>query len=254
LTEPTDRDHDRLAPGDLVALILSDSEELEALDIWVATGGDAGGNVVWLEVAAPDPEYARELLRERYGDRLVVEWLGPEPMPEVPQPWNSFEVLGERDLLLRYRTGLHTEQARVAIEETPTRVTLTAYEREWVGGVKPLPVPRAVPVHLGAPLGDRKVVDGAEAARRSLSVPYIWRLLDDLKVPPEMYRLDGTRSDLAHVLIKREEGWVVFRSEGSGEVDAVEFASEHTACAYLLGYVFAALHDREQIRITPPDG
>jgi hypothetical protein len=236
-----------------VDLISSDREELEALDIWVATVGDAGGNVVWLEVAAPDPEYARVLLRERYGDRLVVEWLGPEPMPEVPEPWHSFDVLGEQDLLLHYYTALHTEQSRVAVEETPTQVTLTAYEREWVGGVKPLPVARAVPVHLSTPLGDRKVVDGAEAARRASNVPYIWRMLDNLKVPPEMYRLDGTRSELAHVLIKREEGWVVFRSEGSDEVDPVEFTSEHTACTYLLGCVFDTLYNREQIAITLPD-
>jgi hypothetical protein len=236
-----------------VELILSDSEELEALDIWVATGGDAGGNVVLLEVAAPDPKYARNLLRERYGDRLVVDWLGPEPMPEVPEPWRSFDVLGEQDLLLHYHTGLHTEQSRVAIEETPTQVTLTAYEREWVGGVKPLPVARAVPVHLSAPLGDRKVVDGAAAARRASNVPYIWRLLDDLKVPSEMYRLDGTRSELAHVLIRREKGWVVFRSEGSDEVDPVEFTSEHAAGTYLLGCVFEALYNREQIRIIPSD-
>jgi hypothetical protein len=253
LTEPTDGDPDGLAPGDLVELILSDSEELEALEIWVVTGGDGGGNVVWLEVAAPDPEYARELLRERYGDRLVVEWLGPEPMPEVPEPWHSFDVLGEQGLLLHYHAFLGTEQSRVAIVETPTQVTLTAYEREWIGGVKLLAVPRAVPVHLSAPLGDRKVVDGAEAARRALNVPYLWRLLDDLKVPPEMYRLDGTRSELAHVLIKREEGCVVFRSEGSDEVDPVEFTSEHTACAYLLGCVFEALYNREQIRIIPSD-
>jgi hypothetical protein len=253
LTEPANGDHDRLAPGDLVELILSNSEELEALDIWVATGGDAGGNVVWLEVAAPNPEYARKLLRERYGDRLVVDWLGPEPMPEVPQPWHSFEVLGEQDLLLHYHTFLHTEQSRVAIEETPTQVTLTAYERQWVGGVKPLAVPRVVPVHLSAPLGDRKVVDGAEAARRALNVPSLWRMLDDLKVPPDMYRVDGTRSELAHVLIRRQERWVVFRSEGSDEVDPVEFTSEHTACTYLLGCVFEALYSREQIRITLPD-
>jgi hypothetical protein len=251
LTERTDGDPDRPAPRDLAALISSEREELEALDIWVATVGD-GGDVVWLELAAPSPEYARELLRERYGGRVVVEWLGPEPMPEVPRRWRSFEVRSEQDLVLHYTTGLHTEQSRVAIEETPTHVVLTAYEREWVGGIKPSPVSRAVPVHLSAPLGDREVVDGAEAARRAMTVPYLWRLLDDLNVPPEMYRLDGTHSELAWVLSKRDQGWVVFRSDGSGESDPVRFASEHAACMYLLGCVFEALYRREQIKITPP--
>jgi hypothetical protein len=251
LTEPTDGDPDRLEPRALFERIWSDRDELEALNVWVATGGDAGGGVVWLELAAPRPEYARELLRERYGGGVVVEWLGPEPMPEVPESWDSFEVLGEQDLLLHYRAFVDAEQSRVAVEETPTQVTLTAYDRQSVGGVKLLPVARVVAVHLSAPLGDRKVLDGAEAARRALNVAYIWRLLDDLKVPPETYRLDGTRSELAHVLIKRGEGWVVFRSEGSGESDPVEFASEHTACAYLLGCVFEALYNREQISIRP---
>ncbi|HWF49979.1 MAG TPA: hypothetical protein VG294_04960 [Solirubrobacteraceae bacterium] len=78
-------------------------------------------------------------------------------------------------------------------------------------------------------------------------------MFDDLEVPSEMYRLDGTRSELAHVLIKREEGWVVFRSEGSDEVGPVEFTSEHTACTYLLGCVFEALYNREQLRIIASD-
>jgi hypothetical protein len=183
----------------------------------------------------------------------VVDWLGPEPMPEVPQSWHSFDVLGEQDLLLHYRAFVDTEQSRVAIEETPTQVVLTAYDRQWVGGVKLLPVPRAVPVHLSAPLGDRTVLDGAEAARRAMNIPYLWRMLDGLKVAPEIYRLDGTRSELARVLAKRGEGWVVFRIEGSGESDPVEFTSEHTACTYLLGCVFEAVYNREQIRIIPPE-
>jgi hypothetical protein len=40
--------------------------------------------------------------------------------------------------------------------------------------------------------------------------PELSRLLYDLNVPPDVYRLDGTHLELAHVLTTRDNEWVVF--------------------------------------------
>ena len=75
------------------------------------------------------------------------------------------------------------------------------------------------------------------------------KLLYDLGVPPEIYRLDGSHYELAHVLAHRDGGWVVFLSERGGESDAVEFANEHEACVFILGRMFLELVERDRFWI-----
>ena len=85
-----------------------------------------------------------------------------------------------------------------------------------------------------------------------MHVAEISRLFYDLDVPPDIYRLDGSHYELAHVLAKRDDGWVVFLSERASESSPVHFTSEHNACIYLLGCVFRELADRRRIQIRPP--
>ena len=75
-------------------------------------------------------------------------------------------------------------------------------------------------------------------------------LLYDLGVPPHLYRLDGTHSELAHVLAERDDRWVVFLSERGGESSPVEFDDEYDACLFLFGCVCAALANQQRLRVV----
>jgi hypothetical protein len=76
------------------------------------------------------------------------------------------------------------------------------------------------------------------------------RLLYELDVPSDLYRLDGSHFELAHVLAQRDGRWVVFLSEHGGESDVATFADEHDACIQLLGRITLELADRDQLRIA----
>jgi hypothetical protein len=85
-----------------------------------------------------------------------------------------------------------------------------------------------------------------------MTVAELSRLLYDLNVPPDLYRLDGTHFELAHVLARRDSQWVVFLSERAGESGAVVFDDEHRACIHLLGCIFVSLVERRRIQVTDP--
>jgi hypothetical protein len=85
----------------------------------------------------------------------------------------------------------------------------------------------------------------------AVRVPELSKLLYDQHVPPDIYRVDGTHYELAHVLDKRDDGWVVFLSERAGESSPVRFTDEHDACTFFLGCVFETLARRGRVQITP---
>jgi hypothetical protein len=76
------------------------------------------------------------------------------------------------------------------------------------------------------------------------------RLLYDLTAPPDLYRLDGSHLELAHVIAHRDDSWVVFLSERGGESGAVAFDDERVACTYLLGRITASLVSRGQLNVV----
>jgi hypothetical protein len=80
------------------------------------------------------------------------------------------------------------------------------------------------------------------------------RLLYDLGVPPDAYRLDGSHLELAHVLAERRGKWAVFLSERGGESGAIEFDNEHVACSYFLGEVAESLVRRGRLAVVDPPG
>jgi hypothetical protein len=87
--------------------------------------------------------------------------------------------------------------------------------------------------------------------RRAMTQAQLSHLLYSLGVPPDVYRLDGSHYELAHVLDHRGSSWVVFLSERGGESDPVEFADEHDACVHLLGRVCLELFERDRLRVGP---
>jgi hypothetical protein len=75
-------------------------------------------------------------------------------------------------------------------------------------------------------------------------------LLYRLGVPEDIYRLDGTHFELAHVLARRDSHWVVFLSERGTESDVAEFDDEHHACVHMLGRVCLELIERGQLEVN----
>jgi hypothetical protein len=76
------------------------------------------------------------------------------------------------------------------------------------------------------------------------------RILYDLDVPPDIYRLDGSHFELAHVLAREASGWVVFLSERGGQSGRREFASERDACTYLFGLICHDLVRRGRLKVV----
>ena len=81
---------------------------------------------------------------------------------------------------------------------------------------------------------------------------HLSKILYDLNVPPHLYRLDGTHSELTNVIAQRDSHWVVFLSERGGESGPVEFQREHDACVFLLGRICRDLIDMDMLRVIEP--
>jgi hypothetical protein len=75
------------------------------------------------------------------------------------------------------------------------------------------------------------------------------RVLYELDVPPDLYRLDGCHFELANVLTHEPSGWVVFLSERGEQSDRKEFHSERDACTYLFGRICHDLVERRQLKV-----
>jgi hypothetical protein len=84
-----------------------------------------------------------------------------------------------------------------------------------------------------------------------MTVAELSRVLYDLDVPPDAYRLDGSHFELAHVIAREEDQWVVFLSERGGRSSRVEFAREHDACLYMLGCVALEMIERRRLAVLP---
>lgn len=77
------------------------------------------------------------------------------------------------------------------------------------------------------------------------------KLLYSLDVPSDVYRLDGSHFELAHVLGREGSRWVVFLSERGGQSDRSEFDDEHSACMNILGRIFLELAERGELQVAP---
>ncbi|MEY2430370.1 MAG: hypothetical protein QOC92_95 [Acidimicrobiaceae bacterium] len=86
-----------------------------------------------------------------------------------------------------------------------------------------------------------------------MTVAELSKVLYELDVPSDLYRLDGSHRELATVLARRGSKWVVFLSERGEESDPVEFDNEDHACVYFLGSVCLDLVGRGQLRAAQAD-
>jgi hypothetical protein len=86
-----------------------------------------------------------------------------------------------------------------------------------------------------------------------MTVERLSRLLYDLDVPWQLYRLDGSHFELAHVIASRGHRWIVFLSERGGESGPREFDDEDVACTYFLGRVMTDLAERGRLRVVESD-
>jgi hypothetical protein len=84
-----------------------------------------------------------------------------------------------------------------------------------------------------------------------MNVAQLSRILYDLNVPPWLYRLDGTHYELANVLAREQEGWVVFLSERGGRSGPIEFSREHDACEHLFGRIALDLAGMHRLAVLP---
>jgi len=82
-----------------------------------------------------------------------------------------------------------------------------------------------------------------------VTVAELSRVLYELDVPVQIYRLDGSQFELAHVLGRDGSRWVVFLSERGGQSDRISFADEHQACIHLLGRICGELIERGQLLV-----
>jgi hypothetical protein len=87
-----------------------------------------------------------------------------------------------------------------------------------------------------------------------MTIAELSKLLYELKVPPDIYRLDGAHYELAHVLGREGSRWVVFLSERGGQSDRIDFGNEHEACVHLLGRIFLELVERGQVLVREDGG
>lgn len=87
----------------------------------------------------------------------------------------------------------------------------------------------------------------------AVTVSELSRILYDLNVPNDIYRLDGSHFELAHVLAREGSRWVVFLSERGGQSDRAEFDDEHDACMNLFGRVCLELVERGQLAVIPDE-
>jgi hypothetical protein len=143
--------------------IQRDEEELRLLGIrWRSLGIDHRRAVVSVEVVADDAGAARAVLRERYGDRVDMTWLGRHASLVEEVSWGSWWLDADgRRIVVRYTSGPSREPLGATCDETDDAVRVTVRERVPVGGSEKMSqVTRYAEVELAEPLGDRRVFAG----------------------------------------------------------------------------------------------
>jgi hypothetical protein len=157
----------------LVDRLMQDSEELENLGIHVFVAGvDPKRNLAAIELVAPDGDVATATLRERYGEPLVVEYMGSELTVVEPVAWDSFSIdAGGCILIVHYLTHPSYDVDRVEHSEDDQTIRVTVFERMSVGPVSAVAVTRTTSVHLQRPVGARRVIDGATGEERGQGDP-----------------------------------------------------------------------------------
>lgn len=148
--------------------IWEDEEELAAAGVKMkGSSVDAECGRVEVEVVAADAETAQSILTQRYGDAVVCEWLGPSEAALEAEPWQAWTLdRTKKKLIVHCLTFKAYEVERAEHMEDEDSVTVLLYMRKPVSSVKLQAGEHAATVELSAPLGDRRVFDGATGRER----------------------------------------------------------------------------------------
>jgi hypothetical protein len=144
----------------LLERLSDDWDELEANGIVMQTcePGDAPETVL-VTAFAEDEAALRQLMRERYGDAVEVEYAGP-PVVVDTVPLAAWRLLSPDRVEIRWTTNADRALARVECEQSDTEVRITVYERIYWYEKLALRRHHATVV-LSRPLGSRQVIDAA---------------------------------------------------------------------------------------------
>jgi len=124
--------------------------------------------VVDVQCVGLDRERALHVLRERFGPRIRVDWLGPETYRPVARAFGTWTAEG-RELTVFYGIDRNGERERSwAVVEDDDAVTVTVTIGQPVGGTTLIGGHRlcSATVSLARGLGDRRVIDGATGRER----------------------------------------------------------------------------------------
>jgi hypothetical protein len=139
-----------------------DEDALRAEGIVVReTGANVVTNRVEVGIVTDAPERAAEVLRERYGDTVEIEYASPATHYADPVEWQCYELDSDStSLTVWYWANPFIELDHSEVVEGAEEVRVTLFDRVPVGGVLLPATIRGVPVELAEPLGDRRVIDG----------------------------------------------------------------------------------------------
>jgi hypothetical protein len=149
-----------------------DRKELLHLGVevfWVQVGDDEldRRDLVVADLAAPAGEAAaRQLMSERYGPLVRINYLGAESWVSSSVEWDSYRLASPTEIVVAYDTLASRAPDATELAEDADGVTITLRERRSVFAEKLLPARREAHVTLSEPLGARIVIDGATRARR----------------------------------------------------------------------------------------
>lgn len=164
------REHDLEVLADRIN---GDRDELLRIGVevfWVQVGDDEveHQDLVFADLCGPAGEAAaNELMRERYGPLVRVNYLGRESWVSSAAEWNTYRLASATEIVVRYDTLAFREPEDAEVAEDVGSVTITLHERSSVFAEKLLPAQREAHVTLSHALGDRIVIDGATGTRRS---------------------------------------------------------------------------------------
>ncbi|HEX2085619.1 MAG TPA: hypothetical protein VHF89_08050 [Solirubrobacteraceae bacterium] len=126
---------------------------------------DDDAAVLRIDVVAPDAGAVRALVRERYGDAVVVDRVVPAPTEAFAESWQAYEADGAR-VTVHYVANATYSFERVEAEEGDDEVRITVFERRPVFLSRLPATRRSATAVLERPLGGRRVVDGATGRAR----------------------------------------------------------------------------------------
>lgn len=150
---------------EVVRRVEADRAELERERVWVFAvhvhQEHVGPPFVVAELAAPTEIHAADVLRRRYGVVFDIDWLAETPVVEEARPWHRYELIGDRELRVRYGTWEQGSPSHVRVVEDADTVEITIYDLLPPYGLELAPsTTRTATVSLRSPLGKRRIVDG----------------------------------------------------------------------------------------------